>query len=217
MKAVIFDMDGLILDTERVAALAYDYAGEAIGIGPAGYMINDVLGLTVRAADEVLEREFGDGYDAEAFAAKKREFTLLYEAEHGVPVKPFVHELIEYLKASGVKLALASSTYAETVKRQLTSAGIYDSFDAVVTGDMVSRSKPAPDIYLRACELLGVAPSDALALEDGKNGILSAHAAGCRVIMVPDLWQPDDEVRPIVYAVVHDLSEVMRMIGGDVQ
>ncbi len=213
MKAVIFDMDGLLLDTERLAALAYDYAGEAIGIGKAGYMIYSVLGLTVSAADEVLRKEFGDGYDAKAFSAKKREFTLDYEEKHGVPVKPYAKEIIEYLKQRGVKLALASSTYSETVRRQLTKIGIYDSFDAVVTGDQVSCSKPAPDIYLRTCELLGIDPSDAIALEDGKNGIFSAYSAGCRVITVPDLWQPDEEVKKIVSAVAKDLGEVIDILS----
>lgn len=212
MKAAVFDMDGLLLDTERLAALAYDYAGEATGIGKAGYMIESVLGLTVTAADAVLAAEFGDGYDARAFAEKKREFTLRYEAQYGVPVKPYAREIISELKSLGYKLALASSTYAETVKRQLTAVGIYDSFDAVVTGDMVAHSKPAPDIYARACALVGVDPDDAVALEDGKNGILSAHAAGCRVIMVPDLWQPDDEVKRIVHAVVPNLSAALEII-----
>ncbi len=210
-------MDGLLLDTERLAALAYDYAGEAIGIGRAGYMIDRVLGCTVTAADAILAAEFGDRYDASAFAAKKREFTLRYEAEHGVPVKPYAREIIANLKSREVKLALASSTYFEIVKRQLSAIGLFDSFDAIITGDAVARSKPAPDIYLRACEALGVSPAEALALEDGKNGILSAHAAGCRVIMVPDLWQPDGEVRSIVYAVASDLGEAMRMIDSDAQ
>lgn len=212
LKAVIFDMDGLLLDTERLAALAYDYAGEATGIGKAGYMIKDVLGLTVTAADAVLYAEFGDGYSPQAFAEKKREFTLDYEAKHGVPVKPYAKEIIAYLKARGVKIALASSTYSETVKRQLTSVGIYDSFDAIVTGDMVAYSKPAPDIYLKACEHLDVSPADAIALEDGKNGILSAHAAGCDVIAVPDLWQPDDEAKQIVRAVASSLGDAIEMM-----
>lgn len=212
MKAVIFDMDGLLLDTERLAALAYDYAGEATGIGKAGYMIESVLGLTVTAADEVLAAEFGEGYDPTAFAAHKREFTLDYEAKYGVPVKPYAKEIIAYLRSRGVRLALASSTYSDAVKRQLTSVGIYDSFDAVITGDLVAHSKPAPDIYLRACEALEVDPADAIALEDGKNGILSAHAAGCGVIAVPDLWQPDDEAKRIVRAVARDLGDVIEMM-----
>lgn len=212
MKAVIFDMDGLLLDTERLAALAYDYAGEKTGIGPAGYMIESVLGLTVSAADDVLRAEFGDKYDPVSFAAAKREFTLDYEAKYGVPVKPYAKETVEALSALGFKLALASSTYSDTVKRQLSAVGIYDKLDAVVTGDLVARSKPAPDIYLRACELLGVDPVDAVVLEDGKNGILSAHSAGCAVIMVPDLWQPDGVVRALVHGIAANLDEALKMI-----
>lgn len=205
-------MDGLLLDTERLAALAYDYAGEKTGIGPAGYMIESVLGLTVSAADEVLRAEFGDKYDPIAFASAKREFTLDYEQRYGVPVKPYAKETVETLSRRGFKLALASSTYSDTVKRQLSAVGIYERLDVVVTGDLVARSKPAPDIYLRACELLNVDPADAVVLEDGKNGILSANAAGCAVIMVPDLWHPDDEVRAIVYGIAENLDEALKMI-----
>lgn len=205
-------MDGLLLDTERLAALAYDYAGEKTGIGPAGYMIESVLGLTVSAADEVLRAEFGDKYDPIAFASAKREFTLDYEQRYGVPVKPYAKETVETLSRRGFKLALASSTYSDTVKRQLSAVGIYERLDVVVTGDLVARSKPAPDIYLRACELLNVDPADAVVLEDGKNGILSANAAGCAVIMVPDLWNPDDEVRAIVYGIAENLDEALKMI-----
>lgn len=209
MKAVIFDMDGLMLDTEYLSVLAFDYAGEKIGIGPAGYMNDRMIGLTWEATQPIWVAQFGDRYKADEFKQYRNEFFARYFEEKGVPVKPGLLELLDFLKERGYKLAVASSSSTKSVMSQLQAIDVYKYFSAIITGDMVKRSKPAPDIYKLACEAVGEDPIDCVALEDGKNGILSAHSAGCRVIMVPDMLQPDDEVKKLVVSIEESLFGVI--------
>ena len=105
-------------------------------------------------------------------------------------------------------MAVASSSPRWEVEKHLKDAGIYDYFTGIVCGDMVQNSKPNPEIYLKVCELLGANPSECYALEDSKNGLLSAYRAGCKTIMIPDLWQPDDEILSIIARKYEDLDEV---------
>lgn len=214
MRGAIFDMDGLMLDTERVAALAFDYAGERTGIGRAGYITERILGLSVEAARPFWIAEFGDGYVEDAIFRYAGEFKREYYKTHDIPVKPGLYEILSYLKEAEFSLAVASSTGRETVERELSEAGVLGFFDAVVCGDMVSRSKPDPEIYLSACAALGLPPEECYALEDARSGVLSAHTAGCRVIMVPDLWQPDAEARSLSCAVCRDLYEAREFIAA---
>lgn len=208
MNAVVFDMDGLMFDTERVFVQAWDYAGEKMGIGKAGYMTIKTLGMNVGASRQVWLDEFGDRYNEEELRKYSREFRDNYYANNRVPVKKGLYILLDYLKEQGYKLAVASSTPRWEVERHLKDAGVYDYFQAVICGDMVTKSKPEPDIYLTACEAIGVQPVDALALEDSRNGLLSAHRAGMKVIMVPDLWEADEEVKSFLWTMCSDLEEV---------
>jgi len=212
MKAVVFDMDGLMFDTERVAILAWDYAGEKMGIGKAGYMVYKTLGINVEASNQIWKKEFGDRYNEEELWKYTREFNNDFYAKNKVPVKKGLYILLEYLKANGYKLAVASSTSKRGVERNLKSAGVLEYFDAVICGDMVEKSKPEPEIYVKACEALGVEPAEALALEDSRNGLLSAHRAGMKVIMVPDLWEADEEVKEFLWTMCSDLEEVKEFL-----
>lgn len=205
---VIFDMDGLMFDTERVFISAWDYAGEQIGIGKAGYMVYKTLGMNIKASYEVWKKEFGEKYNQEELRRYTREFLKKYYEENIVPVKPGLYVLLEYLKSINCKIALASSSPKWEVEKHLTNAGVKGYFSAIVSGDMIEKSKPEPDIYLKACELLEVKPEDCYALEDSKNGLLSAYRAGCKPIMVPDLWQPDEEILQIIKGKYEDLELV---------
>ena len=119
------------------------------------------------------------------------------------------------LKSARISSAVASSSTRRAVDRNLKSAGITDKFNVTVCGEMAARSKPAPDIYLKACELLGESPEDCIALEDSRNGLWSAHNAGCRVIMVPDLWKADEETEKILWKKLGSLLEVRNFLRGD--
>lgn len=205
---VIFDMDGLMFDTERVFIDAWDYAGEKIGIGKAGYMVLKTLGMNIVASYAVWKEEFGDRYDQEELRKYTKEFLKKYYDENTVPVKPGLYILLEYLRKVNCKMAVASSSPRWEVEKHLKDAGVREYFSEIVCGDMIEKSKPAPDIYLKACELLGVKPEDCYALEDSKNGLLSAYNAGCKPIMIPDLWQPDEEILKIIVGKYDDLEQV---------
>lgn len=208
MRAVIFDMDGLMFDTERVFFEAWDYAGEKTGIGKAGYMTLKTLGMSVAMSRDIWNKEFGEQYDEQALRRYTKEFLTKYYAEHKVPVKRGLYVLLEYLRNGGYKLAVASSSPRWEVESHLEDAGVSDYFQEIVCGDMVARSKPDPEIYRKACELLGEKPEDCIALEDSRNGILSAYRAGCRTIMVPDLWQPDEEILSMIAGKYDSLEQV---------
>jgi HAD superfamily hydrolase (TIGR01509 family) len=217
IKAAVFDMDGLMFDTERLAMAAWDYAGEKMGLGKAGYMVMKTLGVTAERADEIWREEFGSNVDTKAMRRYGREFTDNFYEHNKVPVKYGLYELLDWLKSSGIKTAVASSSTRRAVLRNLESAGITDKFDIIVSGEMATRSKPAPDIYLKACELLGENPNDCIALEDSRNGLWAAHNAGCRVIMVPDLWKADEETEKILWKKLGSLLEVRDFLRDNEQ
>ena len=127
-----------------------------------------------------------------------------------MPVKQGLYVLLEYLKNANAKLAVASSSPRWEVEKHLNDAGIIDCFSAIICGDMVEKSKPAPDIYIKVCEMLNENPEECIALEDSKNGLLSAYRAGCKPIMVPDLWQPDEEILQIIKGKYSDLEQVKK-------
>ena len=212
MKAAVFDMDGLMFDTERVAILAWDYAGEKMGLGKTGYMVYKTLGMNVKMSGQVWVKEFGAQYNEEDLWMYTREFMHDFYSKNRVPVKKGLYVLLDYLKNHGYKLAVASSTSQHGVERNLKDAGVFDYFDAVICGDMVTKSKPEPEIYLKACEALGAEPAEALALEDSRNGLLSAHRAGMKVIMVPDLWEADEEIKGFLWNMCEDLERVKEFL-----
>lgn len=212
MKAVIFDMDGVLFDTESVCMKAWDYAGELMGVGKAGYMVLKTLGMNADKAIEIIRDEFGDDFDAVKFKQTGREYSYHYFNTYGVPEKPGLYEILDYLKKKGYKIALASSTNSQSVHHHLKEKGIEKYFDAVICGDMVEKSKPEPDIYLKACKELNENPADCVAIEDSKNGLLSAHRAGMQVIMVPDLWQGEAETDSFLMAKCEKLTEIMTVL-----
>lgn len=207
-NAIVFDMDGVMFDTESVCMKAWDTVGEEMGIGKAGYMVYKTLGMTAESAIKVLQNEFGVDFDARLFKQKGREFSYKYFDEFGVPEKPFLHETLNYLNNKGYKLAVASSTSSDSVFHHLNEKSITAYFDKVICGDMIKNSKPAPDIYLKACEELSENPANCIAIEDSKNGILSAKNADMNVIMIPDLWQGDDDTDKLLFAKLKSLGEI---------
>lgn len=214
MNAVVFDMDGLMFDTERICMQAWDYAGEKMGIGKAGYMVLKTLGMNYLETGEMWKREFGERYDEQELRRYSHEFTSGYYKENALPVKKGLYLLLDHLKNSGYKMAVASSSQRSEIEEHLEDAGVSEYFQAIIGGDMIQRSKPDPEIYLKACEALGEVPGDCYALEDSKNGLLAAYRAGCTPLMVPDLWKPDDEILGIIAGKFDDLEKVKDYLEG---
>lgn len=208
MAAVVFDMDGVIFDSERCVMDCWMEVARRHGLGDIRPLLRACLGVTREETIRTARRMMGEDFPCELFM---QEASALFHERHDggrLPLKPGVRELLAFLKAKGVPVALASSTRSESVIRELSDAGLYPSFDAVICGDMVTHSKPHPEIYLKACEALGTPPSAAYAIEDSFNGIRSAHRAGMMPLMVPDLVQPDGEILALCTQVFPSLINV---------
>lgn len=207
-EAVVFDMDGVIFDSERATLECWKKLAVTHGLEDIEKPFRACTGTTMVKTKEIMLDAYGSDFPFDEFAKESSAmYHRLYDGGR-LPMKSGVFELLEFLKSKRVKIALASSTRRQTVTNQLKDAGLYDFFDQVVCGDMVEKSKPEPDIYLRACELLEVTPSSAIAIEDSYNGIRSAHAGRLRPIMVPDLLPATDEMREKAECILPDLIAV---------
>ena len=214
IKAVIFDMDGLMFDTERLQIQAWDYAGEKLGLGKMGHMVYKTLGMNIESSREIFVQEYGDKLIEEDLIRHARVFFNDYYEKNGIPIKTGLIELLSYLKENNYRLAVATSSSQKTVFSHFERVNIKEYFDVIVCGDMIKNSKPAPDIYLKACELLEVNPSECLALEDSPNGIRSAFSAGLKPVMIPDLIDPTDEILDMIHSKLLNLREVVNLLGA---
>ena len=213
IRAVIFDMDGLMLDTEQLSKEAWDQIGIDRGVGPFGHLIVHLIGRN-RADNEAFFRErFGDRLTFDTILELKEQYFQKTFAEKGVPVKKGLFELLNWLKDQGIPAAVATSTEEATARAELAQAGILPYMDRLVFGNMVPHGKPAPDIFLLAAEQLGVSPECCMVLEDSPSGIRAAHAAGMVPVMVPDLVQPDEALRALLHTQVESLDQVPALIA----
>ncbi len=212
IEAIVFDMDGLMFDTERMYYHAWDYAGNQMGIGGLGYYSLSTMGKTSASVVADIQRDFG--CDPIEFLEHVKNFKVDFFSNNAVPVKKGLYELLQYLKENGYKMGIASSSPYTEICHNIQDAGVEDYFSVIVSGDMVKHSKPAPDPFALASERLGVAPSKCIALEDSNNGIRSAYAAGLLPVMIPDLAEPEDTVRPLLYAKLPDLFAVVDLLEG---
>ena len=207
--AVVFDMDGVIFDSERALMECWIELSRKYGIEDIRKTYMDCIGTNGAKTKEIMLRAFGGDFPFEKYAGEAS--GLYHERYDGgrLPMKKGAREILEFLKQKGKRIALASSTRRQTVLGQLRDARILEYFDAVVTGDMVAESKPEPAIFLRACEEIGVVPGRAFAVEDSHNGIRAAYRGRLRPIMVPDLMPANGEMRELSEAVLDDLVSVI--------
>lgn len=212
-KAVLFDMDGVIFDSEKAVIDCWKILAPEAGIPNIEEFCRGALGITSKATKELFLSMYGDKYPYDELNQRKRELFIERFDAGLVAVKPGVVELLTYLREHGIKTSIASSTSTPSVTRELKKAGLYELFDEVVCGDMIEHSKPAPDIWIEAMKRLGVESSDSIAVEDSFNGVKSAKAAGVYTIMVPDLVQPTEEIRNLADEVLPSLNEVLKRLS----
>ncbi len=212
MKAIVFDMDGVLFDTENLCKITWDRIAKEQGIEDMNEMFLQCVGRNANDTSIMMQEHYGLEFDYDTFRKKASEQFRNYIEENGVPVKIGVKELLSFLDEQGYRIGLASSTGRESVLHHLTETGILKYFATIVTGDMVEHSKPNPDIFLLACKELQVNPEEAFAIEDSPNGIRAAHAAGMKPIMVPDLIEPDAEMEELSYRICKDLLEVKEFL-----
>ena len=201
-KAVIFDMDGLIFDTERVFMEQLAVAMEERGYKLTRDIYTQTLGLGGSKLKEVMYGYYGNDYPFEECGHIAQERLTMIAGTVGISVKPQICELLKVLKSEGIPCAVASSTKSEYVKIYLENAGLDAYFNVIIGGEMVKRSKPEPDIFLLACEKLNVVSEEAVVLEDSDNGVAAAYAAGIPVVCVPDLREPSEDTVKAAAAVV---------------
>lgn len=208
MKTVIFDMDGLIVDSEVRALKAWQEVAEKRGIPGIDELFPKMIGMNVYTRGLLFAETFGEDFPFLECDNEVRSIAHGYEAISPVPLKKGVRELLAYLRENGFKIAIASSGLLATIERRMKHHGIFEYFDVIVSGDMVTKSKPDPEIFLLCAEKLGVHPSEITVFEDSQNGIKAAHAAGMRPVMVPDLVTPEKDVAAMAYAICSSLLEV---------
>lgn len=212
--AVVFDMDGVIFDSERATMVCWLELADKYVIPNIEEAFLACTGTTMARTREIMLERYGEEFPYDEY---EKEASLMYHSKYDggrLPMKKGVIELLTFLKDEGKKIALASSTRRQTVVSQLKDAGIFDFFDEVICGDMVERSKPAPDIFLKACEAINVSPERTYGIEDSYNGIRAAHAGKLRPIMVPDLLPENEEMRKLAEVVLADLLEVKEYLRG---
>lgn len=209
-QGAIFDMDGLLLDTERMYRDSWKESAKQFGLVHDPDFPRAVCGSSGAHMQEIILQYYPQ-VDAKAFAADCI-LRVERELQSHVPKKAGVSEILQFLKQQNVKIAVASSSKLETVKSNLEKVGILSYFDAVVSGDQVQHGKPAPDIFLLAAQKIGCKPNDCYVFEDGTNGIRAGAAAGCATVMIPDLTPPNEQLKQLCAGIYPSLLDAMDAI-----
>ena len=212
-QGAIFDMDGLLFDTERMYRDSWKQSAQQFGLVHNPDFPRTVCGSSGAHMREIISQYYSQ-VDAKAFADDCI-LRVERELETHVPEKTGVRDILQYFKQHGVRVAVASSSKRATVLHNLKQADILSYFDAVVSGDQVTHGKPAPDIFLLAAQQIGCEPENCAVFEDGTNGIRAGAAAGCTTIMIPDLTPPNAQLEQLCAGIYPSLSDAMNAIAGN--
>lgn len=212
VSGIIFDMDGILIDSERQSNEGWLWAAGQLGVDMPMWLIDSFKG----ALAELCCKFFDDYYKGviDYWEAKELRTKYVYKIREteGIPVKKGVKDIFEYIRNNGLKCAVATSTRRESAEKTLHEIGVWDYLDAVVYGDEVEHGKPEPDIFLRAAKAIGVNPSEAVVVEDSINGIKAGYAADMRVVHIPDTIAIDDDIRKLTYMVCADLNGLIDVV-----
>ncbi len=213
IQGVLFDMDGLILDTEKLYSRFWQEAANALGYPMTREQALGMRSLNRDAGEAKLKSYFGEEVSYTKVRNKRIALMDAFVEKEGVYTKPGIFELLDFLKKEEIRTAVATSSPMERTIKYLSSVNLQDRFDALISGYMVEKGKPEPDIYIYAAGELKLAPQACLVLEDSPAGILAAHRAGCMPVMIPDLDQPDEDTKKLLFAKTDTLVGVIDLIG----
>ena len=212
IRGVIFDMDGVVLDTEKLYARFWQEACIALGYPMTRQQALGMRSLNRQAGQAQLESYFGPGISREEVRRKRIELMDAYIEIHGVDPMPGIRETLMALKERGLATAIATSSPEERAKQYLHQLDLLELFDVICSGDHVTHGKPAPDIYLLAAEKIGLPTEVCLAVEDSPAGILSAHGAGCLPVFIPDQDEADEKTGALLFARIDRLTDIMDIL-----
>ena len=214
IKGAVFDMDGLMFDTEKLLVRFWRESAEFYGYNMTDENVFEIRSLSRKYSVPLLKGIFGEDFPFEE--VRSRRITLMndYIDTYGFEVKKGLYELLDFLKENEYLIAVATATDRIRAESYLKKAGVYGYFDTIICGDMVKNGKPEPDIYITACTESGLSPEECVAFEDSPNGIKSAYSAGCQVIMIPDLTQPDDSIKSMLSGVYESLDKATEFFKG---
>lgn len=214
IEALLFDMDGLLLDTERMQDKIWDKAKEHFHYDFNESFKKEMRGINIQASLKIYEKYFGKNFDYQTVLKWRRAYFMEIAKNEGIPIKKGALELLRYVRQKGIHCALATSTERNRFMQYIPylEENIFDFFDVIVDGSMVQHSKPDPEIFLLAADQLGVDIKNCMVLEDSINGVKAGIASEAMTVMIPDLMQPTDEIKDKVYCILNDLSEVIDVI-----
>lgn len=215
IHAAIFDMDGLMLDSERLALECWREASRHLGQPLHEEAILGMVGMHVSRTRQWLLDQFGPDYPADAMRARCHEIYLERTQNHPIPLRPGILPLLDWLDEAGIPKAVATSTQRQIALHHLGKSGLLPRFEFAVCGDEIAQPKPAPDIYHLAAQRLGHAPQQCIVFEDSDFGVAAAHAAGCQVVMVPDLRAPSTHSRALDITIVDSLHHARALLAKD--
>ncbi len=201
-KAFLFDMDGLIFDSERLFMEQHAVVMKDWGYTLTREIYCETLGVGGQKLVSIMQSHYGADYPFYEISSETVKRVQMVSETVGIGVKPEIPEVLKYIKEKGIACAVASTTRSDMVRMNLDKAGFLSYFQEIIGGEMVERSKPEPDIFLLACDKLGQAPKDCVVLEDSENGVRAAQKAGCKIICVPDLKEPCKEVADLADCLV---------------
>jgi len=208
LDGVVFDVDGVLFDTERLTQKSWLSVSREMGRPQVGARYLEFVGQNRADILAKMLEFFGPEFDREQFLLTCSQRSQNRMEREGVPLKPGVREILDFLREKNIPTALATSTNRDRTLRRMEMTGLTPYFSAMITGDQVEHSKPDPEIYLLACKALGAAPARTLAVEDSRNGILSASAAGMPTVMIPDMIAPTPELDKLLFQRFDSLLEL---------
>ena len=211
IKLVIFDLDGLLMDTEKLGLEGWENAFNQIGVKISREALMNRIGRNQADVKKTIIEAAEDDFDYEAAREIMRKYIIDYANENGMPLKKGVIELLSYLEKVNIRKCVATSRGISSAEKYLKMANIYEQFDYIVTGDMVEKGKPEPDIFIYASEIFDVKPSECLVLEDSINGVMAGVRAEMKTIMIPDMIPSTKEIEEVIYSKCDSLLDVIEL------